>query len=68
MAITYKLEDQRVTFHWDHATDLWTAKSEDIEDLDIEAKSFSALLKMLKHKHPEFSKSIRIFFPDLAQA
>ena len=64
MAITYRLDDQRVTFHWDKEADTWTAKSEDIEDLNIEAKSFNSILKMLKRKHPEFSTSIRIFFPD----
>ncbi len=68
MAITYKLEDQRVTFHWDKQTNLWTVKSEDIEDLNLEAKSFNSILKMLKNKHPEFSTSIRVFFPDSVKA
>lgn len=68
MAITYKLEDQRVTFHWDKQTNLWTVNSEDIEDLNLEAKSFNSILKMLKNKHPEFSTSIRVFFPDSAKA
>ena len=68
MAITYKLEDQRVTFHWDKQTNLWTVKSEDIEDLNLEAKSFNSILKMLKNKHPEFSTSIRVFFPDSVRA
>lgn len=68
MAITYKLEDQRVTFHWDKQTNLWTVQSEDIEDLNLEAKSFNSILKMLKSKHPEFSTSIRVFFPDSVKA
>ena len=68
MAITYKLENQRVTFHWDKQTNLWTVRSEDIEDLNLEAKSFNSILKMLKSKHPEFGTSIRVFFPDSAKA
>lgn len=46
MAITYKLEDQRITFHWDHETDLWTAKSDDIKDLNLETNSFNSILKL----------------------
>ncbi len=68
MAITYRLENQRVTFHWDHKTDLWTAKSEDIEGLDLQAKSFNSILNLLKIQHPEFSNSLRIFFPDTLKA
>ncbi len=68
MAITYKLENQRVTFNWDRQANLWTVKSDDIEDLNLEAKSFNSILKMLKNKHPEFSTSIRVFFPDSANA
>ena len=65
MAITYRLDDQRVTFHWDHEKDLWTAKSDDIESLNLQAKSFHSILKLLKKRHPEFSSSIHIFFPGM---
>lgn len=64
MAITYRLEDQRVTFHWDRDSDIWTAKSDDIESLNLKANSFNSMLYQLKKQHPEFSNSIRIFFPD----
>ncbi len=63
MAITYRLEDQRITFYWDQETHLWTAKSDDIEGLNIQAKSFSTILKWLKKQHPEFPNSTHIFFP-----
>ncbi len=64
MAITYNLEDYRVSFHWDQDTDLWHVKSDDIKDLDLEAKSFNTVIKMLSQKHPEFTNAICIFFPD----
>jgi hypothetical protein len=65
MAITYKLNDQRVCFHWDKETDLWTVESEDLDNLRLEAKSFNGILQMLTQQHPELVSSIRIFFQTL---
>ena len=67
MAITCRMDDRRVTLHWNKEAHIWTAKSEDIEDLNLEAESFNSILNMLKREHPEFSTSIRIFFPDSAK-
>ena len=67
MAITYRLEDHRVTFHWDRNTDMWTAISDDIKDLNLEASSFSSVLKLLRNEYPELTNSIRIFFPDIVK-
>ena len=68
MAITYKLNNQRVSFHWDKEHAVWIAKSEDLESLNLQAKSFNSMLKMLRNQYPEFSTSIRIFFPDSLKA
>jgi hypothetical protein len=68
MAITYKLNDQRVSFHWDINSDLWAAKSEDLSGLNLQAKSFNSLLRKLNKQHPELAHSIRIFFPDSVKA
>ncbi len=68
MAITYKLNDHRVSFHWNKESDVWTAKSEDLDNLHLEAKSFNSMLRMLKEHHPELTSSIRIFFPDSYKA
>ena len=68
MAITYKLNDHRVSFHWDKNSDLWTAKSEDLNGLNLQAKSFNSMLRMLNKQYPELAHSIRIFFPDSVKA
>lgn len=67
MAITYQLEDQRITFHWDRNTDRWTAISDDVKDLKLEASSFSSVLKMLRNQYPELTNSIRNIFPDIVK-
>jgi len=67
IAITCRMDDRSVTLHWDKEAHIWIAKSEDIEDLNLEAESFNLILNMLKQEHPEFSASIRIFFPDSAK-
>lgn len=64
MAITYKLNDHRVSFHWDKKSNMWTAQSEDLNDLRLEAKSFNGMLRLIRNQHPELATSIRIFFPD----
>jgi len=64
MAITYRLNDHRVSFHWDKNSNLWKAESDDLEGLNLQAKSFNSMLKMLNKQHPELAHSIRIFFPD----
>ena len=68
MAITYKLNEHRVSFHWDKESDMWTAQSEDLNNLNLEAKSFNGMLKLLRNQHPELATSIRIFFPDSYKA
>ena len=68
MAITYKLNDHRVSFHRDKSNDLWTAESEDLGGLNLQAKSFNSMLRMLNKQHPELAHSIRIFFPDSVKA
>ena len=68
MAITYTLNDYRVSFHWDKTNELWTAKSTDLGNLHIQSKSFNGMLKMLNNQHPELKSSIRIFFPDSFKA
>ena len=68
MAITYNLNDHRVSFHWDKEADLWTAQSEDLGNLHLQAKSFNCILRMLNKQHPELTSSIRIFFPDYYKA
>lgn len=68
MAITYKLNDHRASFHWDNICDLWTAKSKDLGGFNLQAKSFNSLLQMLNKQHPELAHSIRIFFPDSVKA
>ncbi|MEJ2114754.1 MAG: DUF1902 domain-containing protein [Gammaproteobacteria bacterium] len=64
MAITYKLNGHRVSFHWDKNSNLWTARSEDLNGLNLQSKSFSSMLKMLNNQQPKLAHSIRIFFPD----
>lgn len=44
--------------------ELWTAKSEDLNGLNLQAKSFNSMLRELNNQHPELARSIRIFFPD----
>ena len=61
MAIIYRLENQRVAFHWDRDNDIWTAKSDDVKGLNLQASSFNSMLYQLKKQHPEFANSIRIF-------
>jgi hypothetical protein len=68
MAITYKLNDQRASFHWDKHNDLWTAKSDDLAGLNLEAKSFETMISMLNQQCPELTDSVRIFFPDAIKA
>ena len=68
MAITYKLNDHRVSFYWDKNSALWTARSEDLNGLNLQAKSFNSMLRMLNKQHPELAHSIRIFFPDSVKA
>ena len=68
MAIIYKLSSHQVSFYWDKDSALWTAKSEDLNIKNIKAKSFNSMLKMLRNQYPEFSTSIRIFFPDSLKA
>ncbi len=63
MAITYKLNDCQVSFHWDKECGHWTAKSEDLDGLNLKAKNFNSILKMLNNQHPELATSIQIFFP-----
>ena len=58
MAITCRIDDRRVTLHWDKEAHIWTAKGEDIEDLNLEAESFNLTLNMLKREHPGFSQNI----------
>ena len=65
MAITYRLENYSVTFHWDRYTDNWTAKIDNIEDFNLEAKSFGAILRMFRQQYPEFTNSIQVFFPNV---
>ena len=68
MAITYKLNNHRVSFHWNKDNDMWNAQSEDLNNLNLEAKSFNGMLKQLRTLHPELARSIRIFFPDTVKA
>ena len=62
MVITYKLNDHRVIFHRNKESDLWTAKSVDLDGLSPEAKSLHSMLKMLKNQYPELATTIHIFF------
>ena len=64
MAITYKLNDHQVNFHWDKRSNLWTAKNEALDGLNLRAKSFDSILRMLNNQHSKLAHSIRIFFSD----
>ena len=64
MAITYRLNDHRISFHWDKENDLWKAECEDLNGLHLHAKNFNSMLKMLNKQYPELAHSIGIFFPD----
>lgn len=68
MAITYKLNDHRVSFYWDKECDLWAAKSDDLDGLNLRAKSFNSMLRMLNKQYLVLAHSIQIFFPDSVKA